>query len=125
VRQQRHVSRPWSRLAKFAWCGRERLGLLRVQDDVIILHSLRWPDEIRSPDELAPKAVELDDDEIERAIALMEAMSEDDVSGYTTSTARAVRPRAKPISPEQALATLATHVERCTICRPDRHLGML
>jgi uncharacterized protein DUF6233 len=34
-------------------------------------------------------------------------------------------PRAKPISREQALAALAAHVEPCTICRPDRDLGML
>ncbi|MER5463832.1 DUF6233 domain-containing protein [Streptomyces sp. NPDC002668] len=33
--------------------------------------------------------------------------------------------RARPISREQALAALAVHVEPCTICRPDRDLGML
>ncbi|WP_346427608.1 Ku protein [Streptomyces sp. AcE210] len=36
-------------VAKFAWHGRERLGLLRIKDDAIILHAMRWPDEIRSP----------------------------------------------------------------------------
>lgn len=36
-------------VAKFAWHGRERLGLLRVKDDAIVLHAMRWPDEIRSP----------------------------------------------------------------------------
>ncbi|MEU4356284.1 Ku protein [Streptomyces virginiae] len=35
-------------VAKFAMRDRERLGLLRVKDDVIMLHALRWPDEIRS-----------------------------------------------------------------------------
>ncbi|MGI5399327.1 DUF6233 domain-containing protein [Streptomyces sp. CA-135486] len=34
-------------------------------------------------------------------------------------------PRAKPISREQALAALAEQVAPCTICRPDRDLGML
>ncbi|WP_444968465.1 Ku protein [Streptomyces phaeochromogenes] len=41
-------------IAKYAWSGRERLGLLRVRDDAIVLHAMRWPDEIRSPQELPP-----------------------------------------------------------------------
>lgn len=41
-------------VAKFAWHNRERLGLLRVREDAIVLHSMRWPDEIRSPESLAP-----------------------------------------------------------------------
>lgn len=41
-------------VAKFAWHNRERLGLLRVRDDAIVLHAMRWPDEIRSPESLAP-----------------------------------------------------------------------
>ncbi|WP_342790450.1 hypothetical protein [Streptomyces hawaiiensis] len=40
------------------------MGLLRVREDVIVLHAMRWPDEIRSPEELlAP--VELSDEEID------------------------------------------------------------
>lgn len=35
-------------VARFAWRGRERLGLLRVKENAIVLHSMRWPDEIRS-----------------------------------------------------------------------------
>jgi DNA end-binding protein Ku len=44
-------------VAKYAWSGRERLGLLRVRDDVIVLHAMRWPDEIRDPAELLPDPV--------------------------------------------------------------------
>ncbi|MER7660180.1 Ku protein [Streptomyces sp. NPDC096193] len=69
-------------VAKFAWHGRERLGLLRVKEDAIVLHAMRWPDEIRSPEALAPDPVEVGDSEIDGAVALMEAMSEDDISGY-------------------------------------------
>ena len=69
-------------VAKFAWHGRERLGLLRVKDDALVLHAMRWPDDIRSPESLVPKPVEIDDSEIEGAVALMEAMGQDDVSGY-------------------------------------------
>lgn len=43
-------------VARFAWRGRERLGLLRVRENAIVLHSMRWPDEIRSSESLAPLA---------------------------------------------------------------------
>ncbi|WP_331734232.1 Ku protein (plasmid) [Streptomyces sp. NBC_01220] len=69
-------------VAKFAWHGRERLGLLRVREGAIVLHSMHWPDEIRSPESLAPKAVELDDDEIERAVQLTETMATDDITQF-------------------------------------------
>ncbi|MFE7354233.1 Ku protein [Streptomyces sp. NPDC057543] len=69
-------------VAKFAWHGRERLGLLRVREGAIVLHSLRWPDEIRSPRSLTPKAIDLDDDEIERAVQLTDTMAMDDASGF-------------------------------------------
>ncbi|MFE7045835.1 Ku protein, partial [Streptomyces atratus] len=69
-------------VAKFAWHGRERLGLLRVREDAIVLHSMRWPDEIRSPESLTPKATDLDDDEIERAVQLTDTMAMDDISGF-------------------------------------------
>ncbi|MFF9118231.1 Ku protein [Streptomyces massasporeus] len=66
-------------VAKYAWSGRERLGLLRVRDDVIVLHAMRWPDEIRDPAELLPEPVELSDDEIDRALALMDTMTREDL----------------------------------------------
>jgi DNA end-binding protein Ku len=68
-------------VAKYAWSGRERLGLLRVKDDVIVLHAMRWPDEIRDPAELLPPPVELSEDEIEGALALMDSMTRDDLEG--------------------------------------------
>jgi DNA end-binding protein Ku len=69
-------------VAKFALRGRERLGLLRVKEDALVLHAMHWPDEIRSPAELAPPPVEIGDSEVDGAIALMEAMGQDDLSGY-------------------------------------------
>ncbi|MGW2768807.1 non-homologous end joining protein Ku [Streptomyces sp. NPDC001275] len=68
-------------LAKWAWHGRERLGILRVRDDVLVLHLMRWPDEIRDSAEVAPPAVEVTDDEIDGALTLMETMARDDLSG--------------------------------------------
>lgn len=69
-------------VAKFAWHNRERLGLLRVREGAIVLHSMRWPDEIRSPESLAPRQVELDDDEIERAVQLTDTMALDSIAGF-------------------------------------------
>ncbi|MGA5206115.1 Ku protein [Streptomyces variegatus] len=66
-------------VAKYAWSGRERLGLLRVKDDVIVLHAMRWPDEIRDPAELLPEPVELSDGEIDGALALMDSMTREDL----------------------------------------------
>lgn len=64
-------------VAKFAWHGRERLGMLRVVDDAILIHMMRWPDEIRDPSELAPNEGKLNEDELEGALALMDTMSTD------------------------------------------------
>ncbi|WP_031087868.1 Ku protein [Streptomyces sp. NRRL WC-3549] len=69
-------------VAKFAWHNRERLGLLRVRDDAIVLQAMRWPDEIRSPESLAPRDVELDEGEIERAVQLTDSMALDGISGF-------------------------------------------
>ncbi|MFF3787415.1 Ku protein [Streptomyces sp. NPDC001933] len=69
-------------VAKFAWHNRERLGLLRVREDAIVLHAMRWPDEIRSPESLKPKNVDLDEKEIERAVQLTDTMALDDISGF-------------------------------------------
>ncbi|KJK34258.1 hypothetical protein UK15_36810 [Streptomyces variegatus] len=68
-------------VAKYAWSGRERLGLLRVRDDAIVLHAMRWHDEIRSPEEQLQPPVELSDEKIEGALALMESMARDDLEG--------------------------------------------
>ncbi|GGO58849.1 non-homologous end joining protein Ku [Streptomyces lasiicapitis] len=62
-------------IAKFAWHGRERLGLLRVRGDAIVLHAMRWPDEIRSPTTLAPKEIDLTDEEVDEAVLLIESMT--------------------------------------------------
>jgi DNA end-binding protein Ku len=67
-------------VARYAWHGRERLGLLRVRGVVIALHGLLWPDEIRDPATVVPPPVQLDEDEIDEAMALIEAMTRDDLT---------------------------------------------
>ncbi|MFD2688145.1 Ku protein [Streptomyces phyllanthi] len=67
-------------ICKYALRGRERLGMLRVVDDVIAMHGLLWPDEIRSPDEVAPDTnVTVQDKELDLADALMNTLGEVDL----------------------------------------------
>ncbi|MFG2722798.1 Ku protein [Streptomyces sp. NPDC048416] len=68
-------------IAKFALRGRERLGMLRVVDDVIAMHGLLWPDEIRDADEAAPETdVSVREAELDLADALMDTLGEVDMS---------------------------------------------
>ncbi|PJM95918.1 non-homologous end joining protein Ku [Streptomyces sp. CB01373] len=67
-------------IAKFALRGRERLGMLRVVDDVIAMHGLLWPDEIRAPQGVAPEVdVTVRDKELDLADALMDTLGEVDL----------------------------------------------
>ncbi|GAA3732987.1 Ku protein [Streptomyces tremellae] len=62
-------------VAKFALRGRERLGMLRVVDDVIAMHGLLWPEDIRAADAVAPgKGVTVRDAELDLADALMNTL---------------------------------------------------
>ncbi|MER7826698.1 Ku protein [Streptomyces sp. NPDC096097] len=64
-------------IAKYALRGRERLGMLRVVDDVIAMHGLLWPDEIRAPEGVAPEAdVTVRDAELDLADALMATLGD-------------------------------------------------
>ncbi|MEV7288758.1 Ku protein [Streptomyces sp. NPDC093252] len=68
-------------IAKFALRGRERLGMLRVIDDVIAMHGLLWPDEVRAPEGVAPDAsVTVRDQELDLADALMDTLGEVDLA---------------------------------------------
>ncbi|MGW7327743.1 non-homologous end joining protein Ku [Streptomyces sp. NPDC054840] len=66
-------------VAKFAMRDRERLGLLRVKEDVIVLHGLRWPDEIRSASQVPVPDVAVTDDEVDAAVRLAETLSGNDI----------------------------------------------
>ncbi|MBT2469737.1 Ku protein [Streptomyces sp. ISL-66] len=64
-------------IAKYALRGRERLGMLRVVDDVIAMHGLLWPDEIRVPEGVAPEGeVSVREAELDLADALMATLGE-------------------------------------------------
>ncbi|MFF8610865.1 Ku protein [Streptomyces sp. NPDC015346] len=64
-------------VAKFALRGRERLGLLRPYGDVLLLHAMRWDDEVRDPAEVTPPEIDLTEEEIAEGLSLMEALSVD------------------------------------------------
>ncbi|MEU2796102.1 Ku protein [Streptomyces sp. NPDC007117] len=67
-------------VAKYALRGRERLGMLRVVDDVIAMHGLLWPDEIRAPEGVAPDGdIRVRDAELDLADALMDTLGEVDM----------------------------------------------
>uniref|UniRef100_A0AAU1HQH4 Non-homologous end joining protein Ku n=1 Tax=Streptomyces sp. NBC_00180 TaxID=2903632 RepID=A0AAU1HQH4_9ACTN len=101
-------------IAKWAWHGRERLGILRVRDEALVLHVMYWPDEIRDPTELLPPPVELTENEIDGALALIDSMTRDDLEGpefhdaYTNALAQIIEAKRedKPLpeapEPEEA-----------------------
>ncbi|MFI9647385.1 Ku protein [Streptomyces sp. NPDC052040] len=67
-------------VAKFALRGRERLAMLRTVDDVLALHALLWPDEIREPEDMAPGTdVSIRDKELDLADTLMDTLGEVDL----------------------------------------------
>ncbi|MET8781816.1 Ku protein [Streptomyces sp. NPDC004589] len=95
-------------VAKFAWHGRERLGLLRVRDEALVLHSMRWPDEIRDPAELAPPDIRLSDGEITEAQHLIDRMTRDDLEGpdfadhYTEALEQVIEAKREGHAPPEA-----------------------
>ncbi|MFF9128526.1 Ku protein [Streptomyces sp. NPDC014889] len=125
-------------VARYAWHGRERLGLLRVRGDVIALHTLLWPDEIRDPAPVAPGPVHLEPGEIDEAMTLVEIMSRDSVEGpkftdhYTQALRKVVEakqehrrlpqaphPAARPGQPVDLMAALRQSVNEARAARGD------
>ncbi|MFE9628062.1 Ku protein [Streptomyces sp. NPDC006527] len=124
-------------VAKYALRGRERLGLLRVRDEAIVLHTMRWPDEIRDPTELLPPPVDVPEEEIEGALSLMEMMSRDDLDdpefqdSYTEAIAKVIeakrehKPMPQAPEPEQPgrvldlMAALTESVEKAKASRGE------
>ncbi|MFF7336516.1 Ku protein [Streptomyces sp. NPDC008163] len=94
-------------LAKYALRGRERLGMLRVVDDVIAMHGLLWPDEIRAPEGVAPESdVTVRDAELDLADALMDTLGEVDMDSlhddYREAVEELIAAKASGEEPEPA-----------------------
>nr|WP_159773028.1 Ku protein [Streptomyces sp. HM190] len=98
-------------ICKFALRGRERLGMLRVVDDVLAMHGLLWPDEIRTTEGVAPDAgVTVRDKELDLADALMETLGEVDLTELHDDYREAV---------EELIAAKASGEEPPTAPAPD------
>ncbi len=71
-------------VAKVAIRQREALAALRVRDGVLVLETLLWPDEIRSPDfKFLDENVDVRSQELKMAASLIDTMTEDfDPSAY-------------------------------------------
>jgi DNA end-binding protein Ku len=74
-------------VAKVAIRQREALAALRVRDDVLVLETLLWPDEVRSPDfKFLDEDVDIRSQELKMAASLIDTMTEDfDPSLYKDS----------------------------------------
>ncbi|WP_329583464.1 non-homologous end joining protein Ku [Streptomyces sp. NBC_01361] len=66
-------------IVKYAFRDRERLGMLRAQGATLVLHGLRWSDEIRDPGAgLAPsRSPKVGEEELQAALDLADALSVD------------------------------------------------
>ncbi|MER0242055.1 Ku protein [Streptomyces sp. HSW2009] len=65
-------------VSKVALRTRESLAVLRVHEDVLVLHTMHWPDEIRAAGGLAPADnVTVRPQELKMATSLMDTLSED------------------------------------------------
>ncbi len=57
---------------------RECMAVLRVRDDVIVLQTMLWPDEVRAPEfDILAKEVDLRPQELQMAASLVESMAAD------------------------------------------------
>ena len=78
-------------VGKFAMRNSEHLALIRPRDDVLVLQTLHWPDELNSPTEAAPRGkVSVSDNELRLADTLIDALGEADLAGYQDEYAQAV-----------------------------------
>ncbi|HEY0933739.1 MAG TPA: Ku protein [Trebonia sp.] len=65
-------------VAKVAIRQREALAALRVRDEVLVLETLLWPDEVRAPDfKFLDENVDIRTQELKMAASLIDTMTED------------------------------------------------
>jgi DNA end-binding protein Ku len=63
-------------VAKVTLTTRESLAVLRVVDDLLVLHTMLWPDEVRSARGIEPPTEQVHANELRMAHSLMDQMSE-------------------------------------------------
>ncbi|CAG7621896.1 non-homologous end joining protein Ku [Actinacidiphila bryophytorum] len=78
-------------VGKFAMRNSEHLALITARDDILLLQTLRWPDELNSAADAVPRGkVNISDNELQLADTLIEALGEADLSAYHDEYAAAV-----------------------------------
>lgn len=78
-------------VGKLAMRGSEHLALVHARDDVLVLQMLHWPDELRSAADAVPRQdIELTDEELAGAAALIDSMSGVRIADYRDEYAAAV-----------------------------------
>ncbi|MER6316589.1 Ku protein [Streptomyces sp. NPDC001581] len=125
-------------VARYSMRDRERLGLLRVVGEVIALHQLRWPDEVRPASAVPAPAVNVTDEEIDAAVELAAALS----SGFELAeqrdayrdaveeviaakeAGRRPEPAAEPLTAGKVVDLMAA-LRRGRLSRPGRTAGAL
>ncbi|MET8678256.1 Ku protein [Streptomyces sp. NPDC004647] len=93
-------------VAKLALRGRETLGMLRVVEDALAMHTMLWPDEIRQPTGVAPETkVTVRDAELDLADTLMDTLGELDTEelhdDYREAVEALVTAKLQGTEPEQ------------------------
>jgi DNA end-binding protein Ku len=77
-------------VVKVALRSRESLGVLRAMDDVLVVHTLLWPEEIRAAESLAPQTdVTVRKQELAMASSYIESLSADFDPGEFTDEYKA------------------------------------
>jgi len=124
-------------IVKIALRQREQLATLRVRDDVLVLNTMLWPDEVRQPDfAFLDEEVEAREPELAMAASLIDSMTGDFVpEEYTDDYREALqqvidakvegREIEVPAEPEEApaavdlMAALRASVERAQAARGE------
>jgi DNA end-binding protein Ku len=64
-------------VSKVTLASRESLAILRVVDDLLVLHTMLWPDEVRPASGVEPPVEKVHANELKMARSLMDAISQD------------------------------------------------
>ncbi|MFI1502588.1 Ku protein [Streptomyces platensis] len=119
-------------VCKVALRSRERLAVLRPRNGILVLHTLRWPEEIRDPGDLSSPAPTTNR-ELALAELLMDEMAGVDITGlhddYTQAlnslvdTLAAGRTAAPPLEPQPPVDLMAALEESVRDARRARNEG--
>jgi DNA end-binding protein Ku len=128
-------------VGKLAMRGSERLALVHARGDVLVLQTLHWNDELRSSADAAPRpGVELSEEELAGAEALIESMSGISIDDFHDEYSEAVEaviaakiegaePPAEPAPSKDKggtldlMAALAASVDKARTSRSDSDSG--